>query len=158
MEVTRIEQRAYIKTTVLRGRNAMECNTLGNNALTNRTVARWVGNFQHGCVSTSDEQRSGRPVSVRTDLARAIIEQLTDDDRRWPLLGILRNELHLRRIAAWLMHELPEVQRWLSYAVYSDHFTCWQHDSDQFFSRIIDIDEFWTRAYEPELKRQSEAE
>ncbi|GFX09589.1 histone-lysine N-methyltransferase SETMAR [Trichonephila clavipes] len=95
MEVTRIEQRAYIKTTVLRGRNAMECHsefveTLGNNALTNRTVARWVGNFQHGCVSTSDEQRSGRPVSVRTDLARAIIEQLTDDDRRWPLLGLER--------------------------------------------------------------------
>ncbi|GFW45180.1 HTH_48 domain-containing protein [Trichonephila clavipes] len=38
MEVTRVEQRAYIKIAVLRGRNAMECHSellesLGNNAL-----------------------------------------------------------------------------------------------------------------------------
>ncbi|GFT18159.1 HTH_48 domain-containing protein [Trichonephila clavipes] len=62
MEVTRVEQRAYIKVAVLRGRNAMECHSklgevLGNNALPYRTVARWVGKFQQGRVSTSDEQR-----------------------------------------------------------------------------------------------------
>ncbi|GFW92472.1 HTH_48 domain-containing protein [Trichonephila clavipes] len=59
MEVTRVEQRAYIKIAVLRGRNAMECHSeaLGNNALPFRTVARWVGKFQQGHVSTSDEQR-----------------------------------------------------------------------------------------------------
>ncbi|PRD29735.1 UNVERIFIED_CONTAM: hypothetical protein NCL1_28519 [Trichonephila clavipes] len=51
---------------------------LENNALPYRTVARWLGKFQQGRVSTSDEQRSGRSVSVRTDLARAIIEQLMD--------------------------------------------------------------------------------
>ncbi|GFW43060.1 suppressor of hairless protein homolog [Trichonephila clavipes] len=49
---------------------------LGNNALPYRTVARWIEKFQQGRVSTSDEQRSGRPVSVRTALARAVIEQL----------------------------------------------------------------------------------
>jgi hypothetical protein len=69
MEVTRVEQRAYIKIAVLRvGRNAMECHSelveaLGNNALPYRTV-RWVGKFQQGRVSTSDEQHSGRPVRV----------------------------------------------------------------------------------------------
>ncbi|GFV03378.1 HTH_48 domain-containing protein [Trichonephila clavipes] len=62
MEVTRIEQRAYIKIAVLRGRNAMESHselveTLGNNALPYRTVAWWVEKFQQGRVSTSDEQR-----------------------------------------------------------------------------------------------------
>ncbi|GFX83142.1 uncharacterized protein TNCV_4987361 [Trichonephila clavipes] len=49
-----------------------------NNILPYRTVARWIGKFQQGRVSTSDEQRLGRPVSVRTDLTRAIIEQLMD--------------------------------------------------------------------------------
>ncbi|GFQ74758.1 uncharacterized protein TNCT_226391 [Trichonephila clavata] len=54
----------------------MECHSefveaLGNNALPYRTVARWVEKFQQGRVSTSYEQRSGRPLSVRTDLARA---------------------------------------------------------------------------------------
>ncbi|GFV24517.1 uncharacterized protein TNCV_814011 [Trichonephila clavipes] len=61
----------------------MECHSelveaLGNNALLYRTVARWVGKFQQGRMSTSDEQRSGRPVSVQTDMARAVIEQLMD--------------------------------------------------------------------------------
>ncbi|GFS98274.1 HTH_48 domain-containing protein [Trichonephila clavipes] len=52
MEVTcGVEQRAYIKLAVLRGRNVMECHselveTYGNNALPYRTVARWVGKFQ----------------------------------------------------------------------------------------------------------------
>ncbi|GFV65806.1 uncharacterized protein TNCV_651291 [Trichonephila clavipes] len=51
---------------------------LGNNALPYRAVARWVGKFQQGRVSTSDELRSGRLVTVRTDLARAVIEQIMD--------------------------------------------------------------------------------
>ncbi|GFQ91421.1 HTH_48 domain-containing protein [Trichonephila clavata] len=64
--------------------------SLGNNALSYRTVARWVGKFQQGRVSTSDEQRSGRPLSVRTDLASAVIVQLMDEDRRWMLLELER--------------------------------------------------------------------
>ncbi|GFX82009.1 histone-lysine N-methyltransferase SETMAR [Trichonephila clavipes] len=114
MEATRVEQRAYFKIAILRGRNAMECHSelvkaLGNNALSYRTVAR-----------------------------------------------ILRNELHLRKIAVWWVpHALTKVQRWLRYAICSDHFAHWQQDGDQFLSRIIVIDEFWARAYGPELKRQS---
>ena len=47
MHVTRLEQRAYIKITVLRGRNARECHSelveaVGNNALPYRTAMRWV--------------------------------------------------------------------------------------------------------------------
>ncbi|GFU23111.1 HTH_48 domain-containing protein [Trichonephila clavipes] len=56
MEVTRVEQCAYIKIAVLRGRNAMERHiesvvVLGNNALPQRTVARWIGKFQQGRMS-----------------------------------------------------------------------------------------------------------
>ncbi|GFX68199.1 uncharacterized protein TNCV_1807551 [Trichonephila clavipes] len=70
MEVTCVEQRAYFKIAVLRGRNVMECHSelvgaLGNNALSYHTVALWVEKFQQGRVSTSDEQRSRPPVSVR---------------------------------------------------------------------------------------------
>ncbi|GFQ83410.1 HTH_48 domain-containing protein [Trichonephila clavata] len=87
MEVTRVEQRTYIKIAILRGKNEMECHSefveaLGNNTLPYHIVARWVGKFQQGRVSTSEEQRSGRPLSVSTDLARAVIEQLMDEDRR----------------------------------------------------------------------------
>ncbi|GFW49051.1 HTH_48 domain-containing protein [Trichonephila clavipes] len=54
----------YRGHAVLRKRNAMECHSelleaIGNTALPYRTVARWIGKFQQGRVSTSDEQRSG---------------------------------------------------------------------------------------------------
>ncbi|GFR18521.1 HTH_48 domain-containing protein [Trichonephila clavata] len=95
MAVTLVEQRSCIKIAVLRGRNEMECpsgfvEALGKNALPYRTVARWVGKFQQGRVSTSNEQRSGRLLSVRTDLAHAIIEQFMDEDRCWTLLELER--------------------------------------------------------------------
>ncbi|GFQ94713.1 HTH_48 domain-containing protein [Trichonephila clavata] len=69
MEVTSVEQRACIKIAVLRGRNVMECHSelveaFGNNALAYRTVAQWVGKFQQGRVSTSDEKRSRRMAHV----------------------------------------------------------------------------------------------
>ncbi|GFW66454.1 hypothetical protein TNCV_3309731 [Trichonephila clavipes] len=41
MEVTRVEQRLYIKIAVLRGKNTMEYH-LGSNALPYRTVAQWM--------------------------------------------------------------------------------------------------------------------
>ncbi|GFS88118.1 HTH_48 domain-containing protein [Trichonephila clavipes] len=70
MEVTRVVQRAQIKIAIFRERNAMECHSelveaLGNNALLFRTIARWVGKFQQGRVSTNDEQRSKRQVIGR---------------------------------------------------------------------------------------------
>ncbi|GFV43131.1 uncharacterized protein TNCV_1410281 [Trichonephila clavipes] len=94
MEVTRVEQCAYIKIVVLQERNAMECHSelveaLGNNALPYRTVTRWIGKFQQGRVSTSNKQRSGRSVSVRTDLARAVIEQLMDYIKAMDYIKIL---------------------------------------------------------------------
>ncbi|GFU73386.1 histone-lysine N-methyltransferase SETMAR [Trichonephila clavipes] len=70
--------------------NAMECHgelVEARGIMPYHTVvARWEGKSQQGC----DEQRSGRPVSVRIDLARAVIEQLMDEDRRWTLLELER--------------------------------------------------------------------
>ncbi|GFU45826.1 hypothetical protein TNCV_3068051 [Trichonephila clavipes] len=50
MEVTRVEQRDYIKIAILRERNAMECHcelveVLGNNTLPYRTVSRMPRKF-----------------------------------------------------------------------------------------------------------------
>ena len=86
MEVTRQEQRSYVKIAVLRGRNAKELTeTLGNRALPYRTVARWAAAFQRGRVASADIRRTGRPRIVRTDVACAVIEQCLEDVRRWPL-------------------------------------------------------------------------
>ena len=90
MEGTRQEQRSYVKIAVLRGRNAKArhselTETLGNRALPYRTVARWAAAFQRGRVSSADMRRTGRPRTVRTDIARAVIAQRLEDDRRWSL-------------------------------------------------------------------------
>lgn len=156
----------------------MECDSnlweaLGNNALQYRTVVRWVGKFLKERVSATDEQRSERPVSERTDVARvkpsrrAVIKEV----RRWMLLElerangfekrtvhrILRNEQLLCKIASrWVPHALTKVQKLVRYAICSDHLGCWQQNGDQFLSRIITINEFWINTYEPELKYQSE--
>ncbi len=64
---------------------------------------------------------------MRTDVARAVIEQLMDENRRWTLLElerasgiekrtvhrILRNELHLRKIALrWVPPIGDPIQTW----------------------------------------------
>ncbi|GFW96137.1 HTH_48 domain-containing protein [Trichonephila clavipes] len=82
-DTTSTKVRAYVKITVLRERNAIECHSelveaLENNALPYRTVERCKGKLQQERESNSDEQRSGRSVSVRTDLARAVLERLID--------------------------------------------------------------------------------
>ncbi|GFT14458.1 HTH_48 domain-containing protein [Trichonephila clavipes] len=84
MEVTRVEQRAYMKISVLRGRNAMECHNelveaLGNNALPYRTAARWVGKFQQGRVPTSDEQQSA--TNAETDGIQRLSHRCGDSSR-----------------------------------------------------------------------------
>ena len=78
MEVTRQEQRSYVKIAVLRGRNAKECHAeltdaLGNRALTYRKVARWTAAFQRGRVASADMRRTGRRRTLRTFVSRAVI-------------------------------------------------------------------------------------
>ncbi|GFY65608.1 hypothetical protein TNIN_224331 [Trichonephila inaurata madagascariensis] len=84
----------------------------------------------------------------------------TDDERYWRGQVASRNTpsagncvmIHLGEIAAWWVpHALTEIQRWLRYA----YAPTTLQDGDRFLSRIIAIDEFWARTYEPELKRQS---
>ena len=78
MEVTRQEQRSYVKIAVLRGIYAKERHSelteaLGNRALPYRTVARWAAAFQSGRVASADMRRTGRPRTVRTDVAPTVI-------------------------------------------------------------------------------------
>ena len=134
MEVTRQEQRSYVKIAVLRGRNAKECyseltEALDNRALPYKTVARWAAAFQRERVASADMRRTGRPRTFRTDVAHAVIAQCLEDDGRWSLQKlqahtginqvsvhrILREDLHMRKIAAkWALHALTEQKKMMS--------------------------------------------
>ncbi|PSN39059.1 hypothetical protein C0J52_10099 [Blattella germanica] len=128
MEVTKVEQRSYIKIAFLRGCNARECHAelqqaLGNQALPYRTVARWVAAFKQGRESTANLPRSGRSMSANKNVSVAVVEQCLEEDRRWTVLElaqhtgipassvrlIVRQDLNVRKIAAkWVPHHLTE--------------------------------------------------
>ena len=173
MEVTRQEQRSYAKIAVLWGRKAKECLTalteaLSNRALPYRTVARWAAALQRGRAASADMPRTGRPRTVRTEVARAVIAQCLEDDRRWSLQElqahtgiyqatvhkILREDLHMRKIAAtWVSHALTEQQKWCRYET-CIHLERYQN-GENLLHNIITIDETWVKVYELELKRKS---
>ena len=176
MEVTQQEQRSYVKIAVLRGRNAKKCHSeltesLGNRALPyRRTVARWAAAFQRGRVTSADRRRTGRPRTVRTDVARAVIAQCLEYDRRWSLQElqahtgidqatvhkILREDLHMRKIAAkWVPHAFTEQQKWCRYEICRILLERYKNEGENLLNNIITIDETWVRAYEPEFKSQS---
>ncbi|GFV64029.1 HTH_48 domain-containing protein [Trichonephila clavipes] len=93
MEVTRVEQHAYIEIVVVRGRNTMECHVnwwkpLG--IILYCTVKLWVGKFQQGRVSTCDEQRSGRfthgaPNAAADGCPKIHIVDKNNRQRTWPV-------------------------------------------------------------------------
>ena len=77
-------------------------------------------------AASADIRRTGRPRTVCSDVARAVIAQCIKDDRRWSLQElqahtgidlatvhkILREDLHMRKIAAkWVPNALKEQQK-----------------------------------------------
>ena len=174
MEVTRQEQRSYVKIAAMRGKNVKECHSelteaLGNRALPYRTVASWAAAFQRWRVVSVDICRTGRPRTMRTDVARAVIAQCLEDDRRWSLQElqartdieqatvhkIIRENLHMRKIAAkWVPHALTEQQKWCRYQTCPIHLERYQNEGENLLNNIITSDETMVRAYEPELYRQ----
>ncbi|GFV61367.1 HTH_48 domain-containing protein [Trichonephila clavipes] len=142
MEVTRVEQCAYIKMTVLRGRNVMKCNSelaeaLGNNALPYLAVARWVGKFQQGRVSTSDEQRSRRPVTVRKNWStwrtlptfRPVTLILFPRLRNQYMVGSLQHDKTLLMLGA----NSDEAHFWLNGYVNKQNYRIWSEANPQVY-------------------------
>ena len=106
MEVTRQEQRSCVKIAVLLGRKAKKCHSelieaLGNRVLLYRTVARWAAAFQRGRVASADMRRTGRPRTVRTDVARAVmysVQKMICDGlyRRYKHIQVLNRQLCIK--------------------------------------------------------------
>ena len=161
MEVTRQEQRSYVKIAVLRGRIAKECHSvlteaLGTRALPYRTVARWAAAFQRGRVASADMRRTRRPRTVHTDLACVVIAQCLEDDRRWSLQEsqahtsidqatvhkILREDVNMRKFAAkWVPHALTEQHKWCRYETCRIHLERYQNEGENLLNNIITIDD-----------------
>ena len=54
----------------------------------------------------------------------------------------------------WVPHDLTENQKWLRYDAAHTHLERYECEDEAFLLQIITIDETWTKAYKPQLKRQ----
>jgi transposase len=54
----------------------------GDNAMKKKTVCKWAKRFPEGRESVTDEKRSGRPATSRTEENIAKIRQIVRENRR----------------------------------------------------------------------------
>ena len=83
----REEQWAYCKIRGLLGKSASEIKSeldtlYGENALSYRTVARWVSYFKKSRSSVKGEARPGRPVSATSENDVATVQSIVQQDLR----------------------------------------------------------------------------
>ena len=60
----------------------------GDNAMKKTAVYEWVKRFSEGRESVTDEERSGRPATSRTEENIAKVRQIVRENRRLPVRSI----------------------------------------------------------------------
>jgi len=86
-EISRSDQRSYIKIETLRGKNRTEIHNAlhdvcGDSVVDRGTVSRWASRFREGRVRIQDDSRIGRPVTAMDDTSMVIVSTLLEEDRR----------------------------------------------------------------------------
>jgi len=118
--------------------------------------------------NATDQRRPGRPSATEAHVSS--VARLLETGRRWTIrelafetglsqttvLRILKERLHMRKIASrWVPHSLNEIQKQQRYESARMHLERYKKKGDAFLHRTIALDEAWARAYESEMKRQS---
>ena len=87
MSELELEQRTNIKFPVKLGKSGNEIREMlvqvyGDKAMKKTEVYKWVKRFSEGRESVTDEERSGRPATSRTEENIAKIRQIVCENRR----------------------------------------------------------------------------
>ena len=138
----------------------------GDNAMKRTAVYRWVKRFCEGRESVTDEDRSGRPATSRTEENVAKIHQIVCENRRVTVRSIaeqvnidretvrkvLTEGLYMRKVCAQMVpKELTEEQKQRRVTICQDFL----ERQDDILGCVIIGDETWVYQYDPERKRQS---
>jgi len=80
-QISRSDQRSYIKIETSRGKNPTEIHNAlhevyGDSVVDHSTVSRWASRFREDRVSIQDDPRSGRPVTATDDTSVVIVSTL----------------------------------------------------------------------------------
>ena len=141
----------------------------GNETLNRSNVFRWYSRFRDRRDLVEDDERNGHPKSTRSEINIAVVADLFKNDRRIAsrmiaksfnipktvVLRIVKEDLGKRKLCArFVPQSLTPEQR-------EDRVTSCQDTIamadvvNNFLNKIIDGDETWCFAYDPETKRQS---
>ena len=141
----------------------------GNECLSYSQVKKWHKAFREGREEVTDEPRSGRPSSARTDVNVQRVREFLNTDRRLSLYQvaealdlsettvqrIVTEDLHMRKVCAKLVPRvLTEEQKQNRVLRCEELLQVCEGDPD-FLEKVITGDETWTFQYDPETKRQS---
>lgn len=169
------EFRAVIKHYYLKGLTpkeiTAELNAVhGKSAPVFKTVYNWVNEFKRGRTSTKDEPRSGRPVEVTTpEMVNRIHDMVLSDRRlkvrelvvatrvsKGTVISILHEKLGLRKISArWVPRLLSEENKRTRVVNSETLLARIRRNPQDFWRRLITVDETWIHHYTPETKEQS---
>jgi len=126
-----LEQRTNIKFLVKRGKSGKEIRDIlvqvyGDNAMKKTAVYKWMKRFSEGRECVTEEERSGRPATSRTEENIAKIRQIESENRRLTVrsiaeqlnidretvMKILTEDLDMRKLCAKMVPaELTEEQK-----------------------------------------------
>ena len=141
----------------------------GDSVVDRSTLSRWVSRFREGRVSTQDDPRSRRPVTVTDDTSVVIVSTLSEEDRRKSceetvhetnmstasVFRIVTRTLQKRKVAAkWVPHQLSEEQKAARKRVAEELLRRYEEEGEQFLNKIVTSDETWIRDFGPQLKSQ----
>jgi len=128
MSELELEQRTNIKFLVKLGKSGNEIREMllqvyGDNAMKKTAVYKWVKRFSEGREIVTDEDRSGRPATNRTEENIAKVRQIVGENHRLTVRGIaeqvninrdevrkiLTEDLDIRKVCAKMVRkELTE--------------------------------------------------
>ena len=173
---SKVEYRAVIRYLYLKGKTGQEIhceltNVYGSSASSYAQVKFWVGEFKRSRTSLEDETRFGRPSDATDEEMYNKVRDLVYSDRRIKVEEIA-NALHIshgsvstplhdrlgmhKLTARWVPKSLSDEQMATRASVYSALLKRFRSKEDDFFSRLVTVDETtWVHYYEPENKAQS---
>ena len=131
MSPLELEQRTDIKFLVKLGKSGNEIKEMlvhvyGDNAMKKAAVYKWVKRFSEGRESVTDEERSERSATIRTEENIAEVRQILRENRRLTVRGIaeqvnivretvrkiLTEDLDMRKVCAKMVpNDLTEEQK-----------------------------------------------
>ena len=175
IQISRSDQRSYIKIENLRGNNPTEIHNAlyrvcGDSVVDRGAVSRRASCFREGRLSIQDDPRSGRPVTATDDTSVVIVSSLLEEDRRKSceeiaheanmstasVFRIVTQTLQKREVAAkWVPHRLSQEQKAAHIRVAEELLRRYEAEGEQFLNRIVAIDEKWIRDFEQQLKCHS---